>query len=875
MTAGTPHPKALPALTDERSEVISSPLDLLVDAAASSAPATEVLLLSFTLDLGFFELCALGPAQALGARVSVVGDAGGVVHDPRAVRRAGRAYLSGLASCAGAFHPKVVVLASEDHVTAAIGSGNVTLAGWRDNEEIWTVLRAGPDGCPDTLPELARWLANIRGAVRFSRYVSEALGRVSGLLAGFEPTTHGPQLLSSVWGPIIDQLPIGPVDELAVFAPFHDPGANALRRLVERLDPERLVVGVQPGLTVCDGPAVEDLIEKRSGEVVQLDVTRYRHGKLIEVRAGAQRWALTGSPNFSGAALLTGVSAGGNVELALLSDVDETLFPNGTVLGREALRAYAYRPRRSPRPAVVVLGATRTDEGLEVDLVRPLRWAGHVEVSYPESQPDSWERVAELPAGDNRVLVSRGVAGGTRLRVVADSPEGTLESNVVFVIDPQRALRRPGGTSGIRRPTEVFDLFRNTGLAERFIADLENFRAAHVAGAPQPAPAAASRTRREANATASTHGQWEDYLDDCAGRLGHSLLSFALGLPALPDGESGAFSDVIRADWDEDVSPEGDPVGLDEDAAKNVVSQPEAPPHRQLPSLVEQPESVRRRYRTWATRLAEMAPDLGPTERLLALRLVLWIAAAGAWGSPADLGALEAIGSATRALGALPAPPSEAEPAVASLAGVGLSVLRANASRTKSVEENRILARATSAVGYLLSALDDRYVEEYTRLLDRAYGAAVSPVVVADVAFEIIQADPLADALRGLEEHGVFDAHIHGRLLHLPDSCPNPTLMALQAVALAQEAQPVGAWAGTPQNWALVIWQAPDLCVFTTSGLERRKYYRLTGSYTPKTCAYEDRGLDRRFLVKGDPSAKSAALMEAVGLSTPEPPRCP
>ena len=39
---------------------------------------------------------------------------------------------------------------------------------------------------------------------------------------------------------------------------------------------------------------------------------------------------------------------------------------------------------------------------------------------------------------------------------------------------------------------------------------------------------------------------WGDYLDECAGRLGYSLLRFALGLPSL----ATDWSDVELADWD-------------------------------------------------------------------------------------------------------------------------------------------------------------------------------------------------------------------------------------------------------------------------------------------------------------------------------------
>ena len=54
---------------------------------------------------------------------------------------------------------------------------------------------------------------------------------------------------------------------------------------------------------------------------------RYRHGKLVEwTMSDGRRYALTGSPNLSYAALATPEGVG-NTEVAILSPLDETLFP--------------------------------------------------------------------------------------------------------------------------------------------------------------------------------------------------------------------------------------------------------------------------------------------------------------------------------------------------------------------------------------------------------------------------------------------------------------------------------------------------------------------------------------------------------------------
>jgi hypothetical protein len=76
----------------------------------------------------------------------------------------------------------------------------------------------------------------------------EARCEIEALCEQAEPTHHDARLVSASGGAILDQLPAGAVEELAVCPPFHDPGAVALRHLAVRLQPRRLLVGYQPDL---------------------------------------------------------------------------------------------------------------------------------------------------------------------------------------------------------------------------------------------------------------------------------------------------------------------------------------------------------------------------------------------------------------------------------------------------------------------------------------------------------------------------------------------------------------------------------------------------------------------------------------------------
>lgn len=304
---------------------------LLEEERQQDHQATEAIFLTFNVDLGFFEVKALGACRSAGARVRVVADAGMWNPDPYATKLAGSEYHVGLANVAGAFHPKVVILAGPRRAIAAIGSGNLTLAGWQYNQETWTILTGDKRQCPAAFAELADALEGLATIIR-DRFAAKALIRagnvLKGLLADCEQIVDtGHRILTTLTGPIVDQLPSMEVDQLWMHAPFHDLAARGVRGLLEVLHPRRVTIMVQPGQTVMDPRSLREVLE-RSGadwEMVADAEDRYRHGKLIEwANIDGNRHALTGSANLSHAALLSTV-ADGNLEICVLSPIAESL----------------------------------------------------------------------------------------------------------------------------------------------------------------------------------------------------------------------------------------------------------------------------------------------------------------------------------------------------------------------------------------------------------------------------------------------------------------------------------------------------------------------------------------------------------------------
>jgi hypothetical protein len=398
-------------------EGIGSPLALLTESEA----ARDVLVVSFNANLGFFERFALAAARARQALVTVVGDAGFVNADPMLVRYAGTTYLDGRALCrrGGAFHPKLVAVTGERSATVAVGSGNLTLGGWHENAELWTVLRGDAEGAPGTFHQLAAWLRGLPGQVRFSARVEDALGRVADALDRLPAADPGPQLVSSLQRPILDQLPVGPMDSLTVATPFLDEHAHAVDALVGRLGPQRLEVLVQPGMGVFAGEALAEVLARHRGVALPIGGSRYHHGKLFEWTTAGRRFALTGSPNTSAAALLLAMAEGGNCELGLLTELDASRRPPvGQPLGAE-LASHSYRlpPAPAPEAAPVLLGAALEPGGLRILLGRPLAAPGHLQAERDEV----WSTIAEIPAGVGEAFLVCAVEGGAPLRVLSAS----------------------------------------------------------------------------------------------------------------------------------------------------------------------------------------------------------------------------------------------------------------------------------------------------------------------------------------------------------------------------------------------------------------------------------------------------------------------
>ncbi|SCF21857.1 hypothetical protein GA0070558_1569 [Micromonospora haikouensis] len=626
-------------MTDEVRWSFRSPLSLLERwrDRFDGARLRELLVTGYTLDLGFLERFAVPTARALGARITVLADAGQAVHDPVDVRRAGLAYQHGHAVSRGAFHPKLAVLLGDDDVWVAVGSGNPTASGWGHNREVWLTARSGLGRGPRLLHDVADWLVDLPTVVAVPSWIALTLREVAGRMRPVEVDEGWSQVrvVGNLRASLLGRLPTDAVAELRLAAPFYDPQAAAVRALVDRTKPHAVRVAVQPAFGRFEGGALlratEAAVER---EFRVLAASPALHGKVVEwtTSAGVTH-GMTGSANITAAALLRSTEHGGNCELAVLAPHPVSLLPEGEEPSEAAMAQL--RAGRSTSvagsPASVLLGCAVVDGTLLVELAAPVTGRVMVETS-PSGEPGTWQAMGVIPVGQATArFVLTEVTGGA-VRTVVDVDGVRVESAAVFVTDPARCrpVRDADDAPRLGRgtPYEAIEVFTDPALAARFTADLERLT---TLVPPRPRTPSAPSDRPGVDVRTDSD-RWRDYLEDSDRVLGPDLsrLVFPRRPPTVGDRRSSFVVDDVREDEpteeDADIVPDA-PTGDDPTADGNLVDLRTA--------------SERARYRGFATRWAEAVStptvdsdrgSLPPMRlRMLAASMYLTLLADGMW----------------------------------------------------------------------------------------------------------------------------------------------------------------------------------------------------------------------------------------------------
>ncbi|MBW8486627.1 hypothetical protein [Actinomadura parmotrematis] len=398
---------------------LASPLTLLEEwtRRTGGARLRDLLLLGHDVDLAFLERTAVPAARALGARVTVIGDAAGASSEAVDVRLAGRDYLHALAAVPGLFHARLALLVGDGEAVAALGSGDPTPAGWNGADELWTVLRGGA-----ALGDIGMWLLQLTETIALPGHAATVLEDIAASLPTADPDGGdghvAVRVLHNLDEGLLARLPAGPVDELVLYAPVLDPSGETLDGVLDRFSPARTVLGLQPELGAYEGDAIVLAAGDRPLEVRLLPEERPRHGRLLEWAVDGRRHALVGGSELTAAAL-TSTAAEGNCELVVLAPVNASLLPAGTSFPLAELEGRR-RERPAARPARSAIGALVTESGLRVTLAAAYDTSVPVRVS-PDGAPASWTALGTVTARERVKVFDADVRPGSAVQTGADS----------------------------------------------------------------------------------------------------------------------------------------------------------------------------------------------------------------------------------------------------------------------------------------------------------------------------------------------------------------------------------------------------------------------------------------------------------------------
>lgn len=364
-------------------------------------PVENCFILTYNLDLPFFEAALFEPLYGVGCRNMVVlcdpQQYHAALQDASMLQYAGQRYLlfSGLTSPRGAFHPKLILQTTKTTGRLFITSGNLSQAGYTHNWEVATEFEFNSRR-PDSISwQACRWalelLEKIAAKSEQSGLVQERLARLWGTTPWLReentPVENGPiWLLHNLESSLLDQMVAkyrqmdgSPIEEVYIISPFFDPGTLAFAELLNQLKPAKMQVFTQYAQGLRKEP-IDRVLRHHSTSVTfhcLANLTRRLHAKTLLFKTKQGVWLASGSANFSAPALLH-VAENGNTEIVVLRHETEVAYFDKWVdeLTQLAIPlvwdSLPPEPEMSPRPIppeVNLLAAYLRGTELELSLV--------------------------------------------------------------------------------------------------------------------------------------------------------------------------------------------------------------------------------------------------------------------------------------------------------------------------------------------------------------------------------------------------------------------------------------------------------------------------------------------------------------------------
>ena len=310
-------------------------------SALKKLTAENCFILTFNLDLSFFEAALFEPLYAAGCRNTTILCDPQQYHfaleDANIIRFAGQRYLlfSGQTSPQGAFHPKLILLTNKTAGHLLITSGNLSRSGYTHNWEVATEFEFNSRRPDPTAWQAFRWsidfLRRLASDSDRSGLVQERLDQIMGTTPWLRDelplSENAPVwLLQNLDFSLIEQIASlyrqidgSPVKEVLIVSPFFDPGALAFAELLEQFNPTEIKVFTQTAQGL-QKEAINRVLQRHSANVtfhLLTNMSRRLHAKALLLKTTKGVWLVSGSANFSSPALLH-VARRGNTEVVVV-----------------------------------------------------------------------------------------------------------------------------------------------------------------------------------------------------------------------------------------------------------------------------------------------------------------------------------------------------------------------------------------------------------------------------------------------------------------------------------------------------------------------------------------------------------------------------
>jgi len=539
-------------------------LKSLRDLAKAGAKLDASIVTTFAFNGLFYEEVLLRAFERAGSRLNIVlVDAAQLVesmNDPlRRPSRAGVDYLLAPITHRGAFHPKIVALLSEKQPLLALGSHNVTDAGYSHNEELtsfWGLEHLPPLGVlRDAVDYAVGWL-RVAEAVP-GPVLDDITKRLQSLVpvmsdvANEEVTFIGSRAGACLWDQLRSKV-VGNARRVSVIGPYFDADMALLRAIDAALHPAEILVGIQPNTAVLPRPDLAPqsvrFIDASALNAFwpKLDEVGFAHGKAIAIETANGLVMSLGSANPTGAAWLQKAAWNAEANLCLIGESAGAAFEslglnrlNGApALEAPVLREIAERsqklrrqeqtPEKAKGPALIIgriVEGGISLPGFRLDEPTELRLVGVVE--------------------GERAVAAAEIEGGSLLRFIEGHPTGGVHqlqshsATVAFVVvNDDQALRT---ASLPRESARILDHLGALDNSAGFI-ELLDLLDKHVLSPSEAFGARASRPHSERTEEGQTTDEEAPF-----GPRGISLPQEAESATQRPRLNDGLIADIISA----------------------------------------------------------------------------------------------------------------------------------------------------------------------------------------------------------------------------------------------------------------------------------------------------------------------------------------